>query len=145
MEKLINIRKCRKDDADPVFKIICQLEGENPDVDDFNRVFLSNLENPEVFYIIAEFNSKIIGFASMHIQILLHHTGKVAEIQELFIDPVYRNRGFGEELLWYLRDIAVSENCKHLEISCNIVRDKASLFFSNRGLNPTHRKFTERL
>ncbi|MCL2481172.1 MAG: GNAT family N-acetyltransferase [Spirochaetaceae bacterium] len=145
MEKLINIRKCKKDDADSVFEIICQLEGENPDVGDFNRVFLTNLENPEVHYIIAEFNSQIIGFASMHIQNLLHHTGKIAEIQELFIDPSHRNRGFGEELLWHLRDIAGSENCKHLEISCNIVRDKANLFFSNRGLNPTHRKFTERL
>ena len=145
MEKLITIRKCKKEDAEFIFKIICQLEGENPDVDDFNKVFLFNLANPEVHYIIAEFNSKIIGFASMHIQHLLHHTGKVAEIQELFIDPAYRNRGFGEELLWYLRDIAGTEKCKHLEISCNLVRDKANSFFSNRGLSHTHRKFTERL
>jgi len=145
MEKLITIRKCNKEDAESVFKIICQLEGENPDVDDFNRVFAANLKDPEVHYIIAEFNSKVIGFASIHVQNLLHHTGRVAEIQELFIEPVYRNRGFGEELLWYLRDIAVNENCKHLEISCNNIRDKAHLFFSNRGLNLTHKKLTERL
>ena len=145
MEKHLNIRKCIKEDADSVFEIICHLEGENPDVEDFGKIFLANLKNPEVHYIVAEFDSTIIGFASMHIQQLLHHTGKIAEIQELFIDPLYRNRGFGEELLWHLRDIAGSENCKHLEVSCNIVRDKANLFFSNRGMNPTHRKFTERL
>ena len=145
MEKLLNIRKCTKEDADSIFKIICQLEGENPSRDDFNKVFFSNLEKPEIYYIIAEFNSKIIGFASMHIQQLLHHTGNVAEIEELFIDPFYRNRGYGEELLSYLRDIAENKNCKHFEISCNVVRDKAYDFFSNRGMNPTHRKFTERL
>ncbi len=145
MEKLLNIRKCKKEDADSIFKIICQLEGENPDRSDFDIVFLANLEKPEVYYIIAELNSKIIGFASMHIQHLLHHTGKVAEIQEMFIDPFFRNQGYGEELLWHLRDIAGNEECRHLEVSCNIVRDKANLFFSNRGMNPTHRKFTERL
>ena len=145
MEKLLNIRKCKKEDSDSVFKIICHLEGENPDINDFDKVFLANLENPDVHYIIAEFNSKIIGFASMHIQQLLHHTGKIAEIQELFIDPLYRSRGFGEELLWHLRDIAENEKCKYFEASCNVVRDKACFFFSNRGMNSTHKKFTERL
>jgi len=145
MEKNLIIRKCTKEDADAVYKIICQLEGENPSFEEFDEVFLANLKKPEFHYIIAESNSKVIGFAGMYIQQLLHHTGKVAEIQEFFIDPLHRNRGFGEELLWHLRDIAGAEQCKYLEISCNIVRDKAYVFFSNRGMNPTHRKFTERI
>jgi (aminoalkyl)phosphonate N-acetyltransferase len=145
MDKALKIRKCTREDSDFIFKIICQLEGENPDRIEFDSVYKSNLERADVFYILAELNSKIIGFASMHIQKLLHHTGKVAEIQEMFIDPVYRNAGYGEELLWHLRDIAESEGCKHLEASCNIVRDKAHAFLSNRGMHSTHFKFTERL
>lgn len=145
MEKQLKIRKCLKEDADAVFKMICQLEGENPERQDFDRVFLSNLENREVYYIIAEFNSRIIGFASMHIQVLLHHTGKVAEIQEMYIDPLYRNSGYGEEMLYYLRDIAEEKDCRHFEAACNIVRTKTHNFLGNRGMQSTHYKFTERL
>lgn len=145
MEKPIKIRECRTEDAEAVFKIICQLEGENPNRTDFDRVFNINLEKENVFYIIAELRERVIGFASMHIQMLLHHTGKVAEVQELFIDPFYRNMGYGEELLNHLRDIAESEECRHFEATCNIVRDKTHLFLANRGMQSTHYKFTERL
>ncbi len=145
MEKLLKIRKCVREDAEHVFRFICQLEGENPDRNDFDNVFLSNLEKPDIIYILGEIDSKIIGFASMHMQQLLHHTGKVAEIQELFIDSLYRNSGYGEQLLLHLRDCAENEGCRHFEASCNIVRDKTYNFFASRGMQPTHHKFTERL
>ncbi|MDX9801832.1 MAG: GNAT family N-acetyltransferase [Spirochaetia bacterium] len=145
MDKKLKIRACLKEDADEVFKMICHLEGENPVRADFDKVFLSNLDNNSVYYIIAEFNSRIIGFAGMHIQALLHHTGPVAEIQEMFIDPLYRNSGYGEEMLNHLRDIAEAKGCRHFEAACNIVRTKTHSFLGNRGMQSTHYKFTERL
>lgn len=145
MKSSVTIRNCNSGDADSVFRIICQLEGQNPVRKDFDSVFFSNLEKSDIFYIVAELDSRVIGFASMHIQQLLHHTGKVAEIQEMFIDPAYRSTGYGEEMFWHLRDIAETEGCGHFEVSCNIIREKTHTFFSNMGMQTTHYKFTERL
>lgn len=145
MEKKFIIRKCVKEDADAIFKMICQLEGENPQQKEFDSVYFENLDTANIHYVCIEVDAAPVAFASMHIQNLLHHTGKVAEIQEMFVEPIFRTKGYGEEMLWYLRDLAESCKCKHIEASCNIVRDKSHIFLANRGMNPTHHKFTERL
>ena len=145
MSNELLIRNCTKEDSAAIFRMICTLEGENPDKNAFEKVFFSNLEKKNIYYVKAEVDNKTAGFISMHVQELLHHTGKVAEIQEMYIEEAYRNSGYGEELLWYLRDIALNEGCRHFEVSCNIIRDKTLNFFTNRGMQCTHYKFTERL
>ena len=145
MKNSLHIRKCVKEDSDAVFRMICLLEGKNTDKTAFEAVFCSNLEKNNIYYLIAEHEGEPVGFISMHIQFFLHHTGKVAEIVEMFIDKNYRNSGYGEEMLWHLREIAIDEGCRHLEVSCNIIRERALSFFLNRGMQCTHYKFTERL
>ena len=139
------IRNCTTDDLHYVYEIINALEGENPGIEEFTEIFSTNLNDKNIFYIVAETDEKIVGFASIHIQMILHHTGKVAELMEMFVEPEYRNSGIGEAMFWNLKDTAEACGCRYFEVSSNIVRDKTKIFLENRGVQLTHYKFTERL
>ena len=140
-----NIRKCTADDLHTVYAMICTLEGENPGIEEFTEIYSGNLNDKNIFYIIAETDGKSVGFASIHIQQILHHTGKVAELMEMYVEQEYRNTGIGEAMFWNLKDTAEACGCRYFEVASNIVRDKTKSFFENRGLQLTHYKFTERL
>ena len=139
------IRNCTTKDLHDVYEIINALEGENPGIEEFTEVFSTNLNDKNIFYIVAETNEKVIAFASIQIQLILHHTGKVAELMEMYVEPEYRNSGIGEALFWNLKDTAEACGCRYFEVSSNIVRDKTKTFLENRGVQLTHYKFTERL
>ena len=139
------LRNCISDDIHFVYEMIVALEGENPGIEEFTEVFSTNLNDKNIFYIVAEHDEKIIAFASIHIQQILHHTGKVAELMEMFVDPDYRSNGIGEAMFWNLKDTAEACGCRYFEISSNIVREKTKTFLENLGVSLTHYKFTERL
>ncbi len=139
------IRNCTPEDLHSVYEMICTLEGENPGIEEFTEVYSSNLNDKNIFYIVAESEGKAIAFSSIHIQQILHHTGKVAELMEMYVEPDFRDSGIGEAMFWNLRDKAEACGCRFFEISSNIVRDKTKTFFENRGVQLTHYKFTERL
>ena len=139
------IRSCKTEDLHYIYEMISALEGENPGIEEFTEVFSTNLNDKNIFYIVAEADEKVIAFASIHIQLILHHTGKVAELMEMYVEPEYRNSGLGEAMFWNLKDTAEACGCRYFEISSNIVREKTKTFLENRGVQLTHYKFTERL
>jgi len=139
------IRKAEFLDAEVIYRFICKLEGENPTREEFDETFSSNLKNQNYHYYLAEKGMQTIAFIGMHIQNVLHHTSKIAEIIEMFVLPEYRGDGIGELLYWHTKDIAQESGCKFFEVSCNIVRERALNFFERMGFEKTHYKFTERL
>ncbi len=139
------IRRATASDAETIYRFICRLEGEDPTREEFDSIFLKNLENPDCYYLIAEKNGRSVAFVGMQIQRVLHHTARIAEIIEMFVLPEYRGDGIGEMLYWYTKDIAQEKGCKFFEVACNNVRERALDFFSKMGFEKTHYKFTERL
>ena len=139
------IRRATVQDAETVYRFICRLEGENPTRKEFDGIYLKNLENPDCYYLIAEKNGTSAAFIGMQIQNVLHHTARIAEIIEMFVQPESRGQGIGELLYWHTKDIAQEKGCKFFEVSCNIVRSRALDFFSKMGFEKTHYKFSERL
>ena len=86
-----NIRVCEIEDLQTVYKMICLLEGGKSGIEEFTGVFKDNLNDPNIHYIITETDNRPIGFAGMHIQKILHHTGSVGELIEMYVDPDFRN------------------------------------------------------
>ena len=76
------IRTATKGDIEEVYKLICELENSIMDKDKFKTIYDINLLNPHVYYFVYEMNYTIVGFISLHIQQLLHHSSNIAEIQE---------------------------------------------------------------
>lgn len=144
MEK-VTITKARLSNLDQIYKAVCDLEEKTINKESFTQVFSKNITNPQIYYFVAIVNGKVVGFISLYIQYLLHHGGKVAEIQELFVDKTHRRQGIGKELMNKVKEIAKTEKAKLLEVTCSMKRNKTHQFYIKEYLIKTHYKFTENL
>jgi PhnO protein len=136
------IRPATIDDQDVVYAFLCELEAERLDRTRFNVCFAYNLANSMVYYLIAEIPDAAgpVGFVSCHVQYLLHHTGKVGEIQELYVEPTYRNQQIGRQLVSALVKLASEQGLVNLEVTTNQKRDDAIRFYEREAFINTHLK-----
>lgn len=125
-----------------VYSLICELENESLNKDNFSRIYQDNIDNDNIYYLLAINESAIVGFASLHIQKLLHHCDKIGEIQEIVVLKGQQGLGIGTALFNRVVEIAVSNHCSQLEVCCNQARLKSHQFYLKQGMNKSHYKFT---
>ena len=138
---MIHIRKAYITDEAQIYQLITVLEESNIDEVKFSKVFQDNLSNPNVEYYVYEKEDRILGFVSIHIQQLLHHVAKIAEIQELIVAEEARNSGIGSQLFHKAKEISKEENCLQLEVCCNQKRKGSHKFYEVQGMTNHHYKF----
>lgn len=142
--KEVQLRQAQISDLDIIYNQICELEDQRLDKSIFEKIYKENLKKENIYYIVAEYDGKVVGFISLYIQNLLHHNGNSGEIQELFVDHDIRGKGIGTKLIGYARSIADENNCKVFEVTCNLKREKTHEFYEREGLYKTHYKFTSK-
>ncbi len=145
MSNQIKLRKAKNYDSNQVYGLICQLVGIELDKKSFELTFEKNLANSSVNYWVIENEKWVIGFVSLHIQELLHHQKRVAEVQELCVDEKFTGMGFGKLLLDEAIQEAERENCEIIELSASNQRIKAHRFYEREGWERSHLKFTKKL
>lgn len=123
-----------------IYQFICTLEETVLNRAAFRSIFAQNLQNPTIHYFVAEKAGTIVGFISCHVQLLLHHTGCVGEIQELFVQSDMRNQGIGQLLVTEVKALAVRENLVSLEVTTNRKRTDAISFYERALFKQTHVK-----
>ena len=137
------VRPARQNDAKTIYEFICDLEETPINYTNFETVFGQNLADPMVYYFIAERAGVVIGFISCHVQYLLHHTGRVGEIQELYVKPAHRNQGIGHQLMAALNALAVREGFVNLEVTTNRTRTDTVRFYEREHFFGTHVKLVK--
>jgi len=137
------IRPACQGDADTIYEFLCDLEKTTLDAACFQAVFRQNLTNPMVHYFVAEWIGVVVGFVSCHIEYVLHHTGKVGEVQELYVKPDYRNRGIGHQLMAALDALAIREGFVSLEVTTNQQRTDSVRFYEREHFSCTHFKLVK--
>ncbi|MEM1120548.1 MAG: GNAT family N-acetyltransferase [Bacteroidota bacterium] len=142
---MIFVRAARPEDVKAVFRFIEELEDEKLNYQHFERIYLQNLANVNHFYLVAELNDEAIGFISCHTQLLLHHCGRVGEIQELFVAAAHRSKKVGQLLIEAIERIAVEENWINLEVTCNKKRVRTHGFYRKNDFYGTHLKFVKEI
>ena len=142
MKANLKIRKIEKQDLDFVYKAICELENEVLDFKVFEEIFNENISNPKNLYLIAENENEDLGFISFHTQNLLHHCGLGGEIQEFFIHQKYRGQGVGRLLINEIKNFAVQNDLKSIEVTTNKKRIENVAIYENLGFTLSHNKFT---
>jgi len=143
MTKQITIAPAEAADVQFVHQFIDTLEGVKTGIALFEDIFIHNLNQHNIIYLVAKINDKVVGFISAHGQLLLHHTGYVYEIQELFVHENYRRCGIGKALLNSVVRNVKLKNAVALEVTANKIRENAHHFYSNNGFTATHIKFTK--
>jgi PhnO protein len=146
MDQSHKIRPAVLSDVDIIYKFICHLEEQSFDLESFNEKFADNLENPDLIYLVAvNEEDDAIGFISCHGQSLLHHEGKVFEIQEMYVGKNYRGKGVGKALFIELQEKLSKTDCESLEVTTNASRSDARKFYTKQGFQQTHVKFVKEL
>jgi (aminoalkyl)phosphonate N-acetyltransferase len=142
MNVTIKIRKIEIKDLDFIYDFVCKLENEVLDFKQFQEIFLENINNPNFHYFLAENNLEKIGFISFHIQNLLHHCGRVGEIQEFFVDYNFRKKGIGKLLIDQVFLIANDYQLKSIEVTSGKKRIENVAIYESLGFKLSHNKFT---
>lgn len=144
MNRPIQIRRATNKDQSAVYRFVCDLEDDLFDENIFGTYYVENIHKSHNIYFVAEdaSNGLVVGFISCHGQVLLHHLGLVYEIQEMYVDPAYRNRGIGKQLLQKLK-VSLPTNCKSLEVTAQNKRKETHAFYDANGFKNSHIKFTQ--
>ena len=77
----IDIRKATQNDIDTIYDLICGLEEFTFPKSELENLFAINNSNKNIGHFVAESDGRVVGFGSMYINNLLHHCGKIGEIQ----------------------------------------------------------------
>lgn len=142
MSAKLKIRKVKTKDLDFIYNSICELENEELNFEIFAAIFNENISNPNNLYLIAENDNEGLGFISFHTQNLLHHNGRVGEIQEFFINENHRGKGIGRQLIEKIMQYAEEHNLKSIEVTTNKRRVENVMIYENLGFTLSHNKFT---
>lgn len=135
------LREATLNDKEQIYGLIKALEEKAIDTHDFSEVYDANLSNPYIFYYVYEKENVILGFISIHVQKLLHHTSDIAEIQELIVDEMARKQGVGKCLFQKAKEVGAENGCKQLEVCCNQKRIFSHKFYLSQGMTNSHYKF----
>lgn len=129
-------------DVDGIYRLICILESQQLDTQRFFRIFHKNMDDPDHVCLVCEADGKVIGVMHMRLEEQQHHADWVAEILELSVDPEYRGRRIGKELLARAVACARERGCEVIELTSNNRRKDAHRFYQREGMNCSHVKFT---
>ena len=139
------IRPAVESDERSVYDLITTLMGFPLDREAFHDVFARNLHSESVLYYVAESNGAIVGFGSLHIELLLHHAGLAGEIQELVVHETVRSKGIGAELVSRLEEEAEKRGCVSIEVTTRKRWVDAQRFYERVGFKQTHVNLTKEL
>lgn len=139
------VRRANAGDAAVIYRMICDLEECELDRSVFNSLFLEQLEagNPVFYVALAE--GKVVGVGSCSVQIHLHHTARIAEVMELYVNPESRGAGIGKLLLAELTEYATAKGATQLEVASNFRRVDAHRFYEREGFGKNHFKFVKKI
>lgn len=138
-----NLRMASEEDIDYVYRLICELEDHEFEYEKFKINFDYNLNNPNIQYYIIVDNNEKCGFISLYTNVLLHHNGKVMEIQEFIVDKRNRKYGIGSEIIRQVKKIAKAQNVLQLEVCTNKKREMAQRFYKKTGFLQSHYKYLQ--
>ena len=82
-------------------------------VDDVRRELFTNPASAHA--LIAYEDEKPVGFALYFYNFSTFLTRRGLYLEDIFIDPVYRGKGYGKALMRYLATLAVKEKCGRFE------------------------------
>jgi PhnO protein len=139
------IKKCSTSDIKIIYKFVCLLENNSLNFKYFKNIFIKNLKDKNIIYLKCISDKEVVGFASCHIQYLLHHDCKVAEIQEMYVDSGFRSQGVGKLLIQSLIQKLQAKNVKLIEVTAQKKRKKAHQFYTSNEFKQTHLKFNKQI
>jgi GNAT superfamily N-acetyltransferase len=95
--------------------------------------------DPDNALMVAELDGVVVGaFHLTIIQYVANRGGRVAQIENVIVDPTVRGRGIGEAMMRWAIDEARQRGCFRVQLTSNKVRKRAHRFYARLGFVASH-------
>ncbi len=95
--------------------------------------------DPNNALLVAEVDGGVVGvFQFTVIQHVAFRAGRVAQIENVIVDPKVRGHGVGETMMRWAVDEARRRGCFRLQLTSNKVRERAIAFYERLGFMVSH-------
>ena len=121
---VILIRRAKNKDVRAIYSFICELSGLKLDYEKFKQAYNTNLENPEMIYLVADHSSEVVGFVSCVSHLRLRDGGdRVGEIKDMYVLPYMRTLGIEHLLLEKLSIVAKTKGMIRVDVNLDLAPD----------------------
>ena len=134
----IAIRAAREDDAPLIFDLVRELaiyeklaDTVDATADDIATALFG--KEPRLFCDIAEWNGEAAGFAVWFLNFSTFRGRHGIYLEDLFVEPEHRGKGFGKALLQTLAQRCISEGLARLERSVLDWNEPSIAFYKGLG------------
>ncbi|MDE8117895.1 GNAT family N-acetyltransferase [Erysipelothrix rhusiopathiae] len=139
------IRKTQLDDLPVIWELMNDLECIEFPYELFCDAFEAVYSNPYMHMFVYEANKTVLSCLNMRIDVQLHHSGFIAEINDFVMNASCRGKGYGSALLNHAEAYAIEKGALQLELTTNKNRIRAHEFYTAHGFESTHYKFVKML
>ena len=93
--------------------------------------------------LVAEIDSKVVGFIALHWFELMHWEGKMGRMTAFCVDEKFRSQGVGKQLLEASEKFLQSRGCEKFEVTSNARRTRTHGFYLKNGYVEDSRRFVK--
>jgi GNAT superfamily N-acetyltransferase len=129
----MNIRLVKQSDYEELMGLYNLFVGSDRYSRHDNDAFSTVIKNPRNFVFIAEDHDKLVGFTSFSIRDVIRYPKPIAELDELFVLPEYRQQGVGKDLMSQVEAKAKALNCYRVFIESHYDHKVAHQFYEKLG------------
>ena len=139
------IKEISIQDEKQVYQLICELEQDTFNNEDFKRRFHQAIQSKQCLMFGYFKQDILIGVISLYIKEYLPHHHKTGEIAELIISSEERNKKIGKQLIQFVIQKGKELQLEELELCTNIKRINAHHFYQREGFVMDHYNFIKKL
>ncbi len=120
-----NVRLAKTKDINELLAVLYQLSQKKDEDKKVSKAKLENtlaeiLKNKDYTLAVYEYDGKIVGTATLLLQLNLSHGSRpYAHIENVVTDNNYRGKGIGKELISYLIEKAKKMDCYKIILNCS--------------------------
>jgi ribosomal protein S18 acetylase RimI-like enzyme len=142
----INIRNATKFEIRPILDLLYEMQRPKPKTRSEKTKFIERislyLSGTDTQILVAEFDSKIVGFLSMMFLPRLNRTRKELYIPELAVSKKYRRLGVGKSLINEAVTIGKNKKCFRIRLESGNKRKGAHMFYHDLGFKQSSLSFS---
>ncbi len=132
------IRNVQPKDFNEIYLLLEQLwPDQNLNKEDLFDIYQLSMSNEAEFTRCYVSDGKILGFVAGNFQNAFYRAGKLCYVAVLVIDSEHRGAGIGAKLMDNIKEYAMQNNCKAIELESGFRREKAHAFYEKYGFEKT--------
>jgi GNAT superfamily N-acetyltransferase len=138
----LNIRFATENDVSTIYKLICELaefeklSHQVTATEEGLRKSLFNSNHKKAEVLLAETEEIAVGFALFFFNYSTFLGKAGVYLEDLYVTPAHRSKGYGERILSHIAKIAVDQDCGRFEWSVLDWNKNAIRFYRKLGAEP---------